>query len=153
MTYCHRGTKGRKGQNITFRLAIIQRYCLCYCVLTIYFLKIALSLGASYGDKCVITSLLLEIPRKIFCDSEGWTEHACTGSRRAMVYTEPTGTCWGGGERLLLQGRGQSWVLSGDMRAVQRGAWGMGLDGVLSPPEAQLFLSRWCTGFSFGSNG
>lgn len=112
MTYCHRGTKGRKGQNIIFRLAIIQRYCLCYCVLTIYFLKIALSLGASYGDKCVITSLLLEIPRKIFCDSEGWTEHACTGSRRAMVYTEPAGTCWGGGERLLLQGRDQSWVLS-----------------------------------------
>lgn len=47
--------------------------------------KIALCLGTSYGDKCAVMSLLLEILRKIFGDREDWTVHACAGCRRVMV--------------------------------------------------------------------
>lgn len=153
MTYCHRGTKGRKGQTIIFRLAIIQRYCLCSCVLTIYLKKIVLSSGASYGDKCVTTSLLLEIPRKIFEDWEDRTVHACTGCGRVMLHAEPVVLLWAAGRGCYSKGQASPGCWAGDLQVGQRGAWGIGDIWVLAPPEAQMFLSRWCTGYSFGSNG
>lgn len=33
----------------------------------------------------MITSLLLEILRKIFQNAQGWTEHVCLGSRRVVT--------------------------------------------------------------------